>query len=630
MGEHMSYLDKFIDLRKIQGVSGLFCAMGSFGFIESDAEYVCNQQENKRVYTYEKDGVKLCAEFTEYENGAIARRDYLENKSKKTVEVYKIVSRFRVDGNDYEAYTQYNAWEHESTGTWQKLVTQVKTASQGMRVCDGAAPILGLHNLHTGKNAVFHLMANCQWEMTARKAPIWHNRETVVVEIGPNQDGLHIALKEGEKWELPTVIFYQADNKTDLDAYKLHEVYNELHPRKRMPVIYNSWLHCFDNLNVDELLVQVDTAAELGVEMFMIDAGWFGRNEGWGEQVGDWEENLAYGPKGRLIEISQRVREKGMTFGLWFEPERAGTLCESAKRHPEYYIGGRFFDFSNPDARAYMLEVISTQIEKYQIGWLKFDFNDTMPYDGTGNAFYRYLEGQKEFIAALREKYPDIYLTNCASGGYRMELGQGSFSDSFWLSDNQGPYEGLTIVKNTLKRLPTGLIERWLVCKAFDGFPAYGHKEPIQRMIFCNNATWDQVLNVKDGYAAAFMTGGPMGFSCDLTAFPPEYKTFWKEIITQYKKDREFYLRASARILIDSDDIVAIEYADKNFDRCVVQIFTKVTYATDLTIYPVVNENATYAYGEKTVSGKEVKSFGIWVESLQNNDCITLDLKKIG
>ncbi len=622
-------LKNYVDLRKINGVSGLFCANGSFGRIEGNVEYTCTEKDNVIVYEYQNEKVSLRAEFTQEKNGVTIRRDYLKNISNEIVELNGFVSRFCMDGNAYEVYTQFNGWQHESTGGWQKLVTQVTTASQGIRTCDSATPMLGLHNLYTGKNTVFHLLPNCQWKMTARKAPVYSKYEAVVVETGIEDDGLHMKVAVGEEISLPAVIFYQAENKTDLDAYKLHEVYNRLYPRKRMPILYNSWLYCFDKLDVDELLKQVDCASELGIEMFMIDAGWFGVGGDWGSSVGDWEENLTGGPKGRLIEISNRVREKGMTFGLWFEPERAGARSKIINEHPEYYIYDCLFDFANEEARNYMLDCICKQIDKYNIGYIKFDFNDTVPHDETGNAFYRYLQGQRTFIEQLKARYPDVHITNCASGGYRMELGQGTFFDSFWLSDNQGPYEGLTIVKNTLKRMPTGLIERWNVQKYCEGFLRYGYEEKQGVMFNCNNGTWDFILNVSDSYNEACLSGGPFGFSCDLVAYPEKYKESWKSFIQKQKEYREFYMNATARILVDSDPITVIQYADPALNRCIIQVFTKLVYATDLIIYPVVEETVTYSYNGEKIGGKELKENGIRVNGLTNNDCKTIELVRI-
>ena len=622
-------IENYFDLNGILNVSGLFFATGSFGTVDGDVKYLFEEKDGVKTYTYTDGKIELCATFTEYENGVVIRRDFFKNCGDTPVVINKLVSRFRLDGNAYEVYTQFNGWEHESLGGWQNLVTQVAVGSQGIRSCDGATPILGLYNVYNGKSTVFHLFPNCQWKMKVKKVPLWGRFETVVVETGITDEGLKMEVATGETIELPQVAFFQADSKTDLDAYKLHEVYNALYPRKKMPVIYNSWLYCFDFLNIEELLKQVDCAAELGVEGFMIDAGWFGEGEDWSSLVGDWKENEVGGPKGRLIEIANRVREKGMIFGLWFEPERAGWNSKAIKELSKYYFKGRFFDFTSEEARQYMLDTISAQIEKYGIGWVKFDFNDTIPYDETGSGFYRYLQGQKEFVCKLKEKYPDLYITNCASGGYRMDLYQGTFTDSFWLSDNQGPYEGMRIVKDTIKRLPSALIERWNVQKYVEGFLEYGNKEKVGRILHCNNGTWDYISNVKDGYSKTFMTGGPIGFSCDLDAFPERYKNFWKDAIAEFKQDREFYLKASARILTDTENLVVIEYADSQFEQCILQIFTKNSYATDLTVYPVVDKTAVYEKDGEQVTGKDICENGLRLSGFTENNCVCVRLKKV-
>lgn len=616
------YLKNFIDFGGNAGFSGLFFACGNFGIVDGNCDYICEEKGKEKIFRYRDENIALVATFTQKENGVIIRKDYLENISKKPLEINGLLSRFCLNSNAYDVYTQYNSWQHESSGGWQKLVTQVTAASLGIRTCDGATPMMALHNLYTGKNTVFHLIPNAQWEITARKFP-QTEKEIVVVECGFKGDNLRLQVDAGERIELPTVILFSANNKTDLDAYKLHEVYNELYPRKALPILYNSWLYCFDNLDTDALLNQVDLAAELGFEAFMIDAGWFGNGDDWSNSVGDWEEK----PDGRLAEISHKVRERGMIFGLWFEPERACSESKAVKAHPNYYINKKFLDFANPKAVDYITEVISKQIEKYDIGWLKFDFNDSIPLDPSGNAFYRYLQGQKRFIEALRKRFPHLYITNCASGGYRMELYQGSMFDSFWLSDNQGPYKGLEIVKNTLKRMPTGLIERWNVQKYADGFLRYGIKEKVGTMLSCNNGTWDFIISVKDSFTKGFLTGGPMGWSCDLDV-PDAYKSRWKEWIAEYKNNREFYMNAAARILVDTEEISVIEYADCELSRCVIQVFTKTTYARNLVIYPCVNENARYQVGDKQFDGKELSENGIMLEYLSDNDCRVIELIK--
>lgn len=619
-------IEHFIDLNGKVGISGLFFAAGSFGLIEGNVRYAKTECDGKTVFEYSDASIRLQAEFTKEKNGVIIRRDIFKNLSNEKIDLYSLLSRFTLLGNAYEVYTQYSGWQHESQGEWQKLVTSIGTAAQGVWSCDSATPMMGFHDLYSGKNAVFHLIPNAQWQMTAKKVAE-SDREKVVLEAGFYDKGLCMKVAPGETIELPTIIFFQAENKTDLDAYRLHEVYNRLYPRKKLPILYNSWMYCFDKLDVDALLRQVDCAAEMGFEGFMIDAGWFGNGSIWADCVGDWVENMTGGPCGRLMEISERVREKGMVFGLWFEPERTSPNSKSKAEHPDYYFLDKFLDFSNPDAVDFITDALVMNIEKYHIGWLKLDFNSSTPADPSGNAFYRYMQGQKRFVEKLRQRYPDLYITGCAGGGYRMELGQAMLFDDFWLSDNQGPYEGIRIVKDTLKRMPSALIQRWNVQKYCGDFPVYPDKK-TGRMIHCNDATWDFLIGINDSFSEAFMHGGPMGFSCDIDAFPAQYKKRWSDVIAQYKQDREFYKDATARILVDSDSIIAIEYADRTFNRCVIQIFTKTTYAQEIVLYPAVCAEAEYLYGDNILSGKDIKENGILIQKIRDNNCQILKMAK--
>lgn len=619
-------IENYVNLCGKRNISGLFFATGSFGTIDGNIKCISKEEDEKTVFEYTENNVKLKAEFSE-EYGIIVRRDTFENLTDNEIEINSLVSRFVLDGNAYDVYTQYNSWQHESSGEWQRLVTQITAASQGMRSCDGATPMMALNNLYSKKTTVFHLLPNAQWQITAKKAHA-NEKEIVVVETGFNDRGLRLKVMPNETIELPTIIFFDVQNKDDLDAYKLHNWYNKNYPRRTTPVLYNSWLYCFDKIDVDDLLKQVDCAAEFGVEAFMVDAGWFGEGENWSASVGDWVETKNSNTKGRLAEISEKVRNKNMIFGLWFEPERANPQSNSVKEHPEYYILNYFLDFANDDAVNFMVDRISSQIDKYNIGWIKFDFNDSIPYDYSGNGFYRYMKGQQKFVTILKEKYPNVYFTNCASGGYRMDLFQGTLYDDFWISDNQGSYNGLDILKNTLLRMPSALIQRWNVQKYCEGFPKYSEKEKAGKMLTTNDGTWDFVLNVDDSFTDGFINCGPIGFSCNIADFPQEYKEKWKETVVKFKENRDFYINANARLLVDFKDITAIQYANIDFSRIEIHIFTKTVYAKDLIIYPVVENNFDYIYDNKKVTGNSLTKNGIKVDNLKNNHCIKIEIIK--
>ncbi|MEE0946715.1 MAG: glycoside hydrolase family 36 protein [Acutalibacteraceae bacterium] len=621
-------IEKLFLKNTLQGASGLFYATGSFGVCDKYASYDVTNTPTGVCYSQNINGVTLSATFEERQNGVIIRKDSLTNNSKKTVTVNGCQSRFYLSANEYEVYTQYNSWQHESSGQWQKLVTECSAKNTGIRSCDGATPMMALHNLYTGKNAVFHILPTCKWCITAKRFP-YNKSEFVVVQTGFDSENLNITVDIGESIELPTVIFFYADSKTDLDAYKLHTVFNELYPRKAMPVLYNSWLYCFDILNPENLYKQAEAAYELGFEAFMIDAGWFGNGENWSLEVGDWEENENLGFDGGITAFSEFVRKMGMLFGLWFEPERAGVNSKLRLNHPEFLIDDYLFDFSKKEAVEYMIETICSAIEKYSIGWLKFDFNDTIHIDKSSRGFYEYYKGQRRFITAIKERFPNIYITNCASGGYRMELNQATMTDSFWLSDNQSSVKGIEILKNTIKRLPPCVIERWNVQKFCEGFTKHGEKEKSGILVTVNDALWSNVISVNSDYTKGFLTGGVIGFSCDLYELEQKIKDDYKEFIKLYKEERDFYKNAVCRILVDSPQITVLQYSDPSLKKIVLQVFSSEVYAYDLTVYPVVNPEVEYSVDGQTVKGKLLINEGIYFEKLEDYSCQTKILKTL-
>ena len=187
----------------------------------------------------------------------------------------------------------------------------------------------------------------------------------------------------------------------------------------------------------------------------------------------------------------------------------------------------------------------------------------------------------------------------------------------------------MRIVKDTIKRLPSALIERWCVQKYCDGFLQYGQAEKVGRMLYCNNGTWDQLITVSDDYVKAFMMGGPIGFSCDIANLPQHYKDFWRTAIAEFKKDREIYAQGTARVLVDNDGIIVIEYADKQLRKCIIQVFAQRTHTTDMIVYPVVDVTAGYIWNGESLKGVEIKENGITVDGIMENSCVIIYLIKV-
>ena len=609
-------------------ITGLFLVQGSFGMIDGLVNYDEQKTDNGVVYSYQTDKVLLRAEFTFFADGGVLRRDTVKNISSEDITAYRLTSRFTLEGGEYDVFTQSNCWQHEGVGRWSTLATQITTESTGVRTCESASPLTALFNKQNGKVTVFYLFPNCQWKINVARKSMPGIRDTVTVETGLNDAGLRMLIKAGETINLPEIFFYECEDKVGLGSHILHNYYNNAYPRKKLPAIYNTWLYKFTAVDFDDLVKQADIAKDLGFEYFAIDAGWFGEEgKSWVETVGDWFESPVTGFKGKMKEFSNYVRSLGLKFGLWVEPERASKGSNNYNKNPEHYISKDFLsDYANPEVVDKLFSIICRLVDTYNVEYFKFDFNRTVGYDEYNSAFYRYMQGQRAFVEKIRQRYPNIYLTNCASGGFRIDLEQAKFFDSFWITDNQGPVEGLRIYTELIKRVPASIVETYNVQKAVKGLPVNDCEDDV--IISCNDANWKSLAHVEKAYPFNFLSGGPIGYSCDLN-FPEWYKKDTKEFLSNYASDVEFWKNANVRILVNTDNQVVLQYANDNFDKVVIHYFTKTVTQDQLTIFPVVDKNANYLLDGNTVSGLELALDGYTFTSICEYDCKTLVLNKV-
>lgn len=579
-----------------------FHGAGSFGVLMGRFE-----KENGMI-TLLGDGYRLSSRVTENEEGVFLREDTFENVSEEQVTLSSLASRFVFDGGEYEVYTQFNAWQNESAGAWQPLVTTVEAASTSNRTALGAAPFVALWSAQEGRGVAFHLLPNSAWRIRVKREFANAKYTRVAVELGFAEEDLRLCVAPGECIALPRILCYEFKNRTDMDAYKLHTYMHAHYPRRSLPIIYNSWLYRFDRFTADDILAQIPLAAELGAEYFVIDAGWFGKGELWTVSVGDWSENLVTGFAGRMGEVADAVRAHGMKFGLWIEFERAHAKSDAIRDHEEYYViaredkSVRFFDFANPEARAWMLDTVSGLIDKYGVAYIKNDNNVDMQWDPRHAGYYEYHKGRDAFVDALRAKYPDLYLTSCASGGEQMELANYTHFDSTWPSDNESPYVEMDIYKASLLRLPPQGFERWVAVHSLKGtedfyrsFADGGFNE--ERLVACGDAVWKQPVGVALSYLKGYMTGGPIGFSTDLTMLSDAAFAEMRAHVASIKKDRAFWRTVTARILCDTPTVTVYQYSDTALARAEIRLFTGKTKQTGFRVYPVLDPERVYTDG---------------------------------
>ena len=605
---------KYLDRSGDTGVSGLWGLFGSAGCVEGDGTDLERIEERDGGAVAVYDGFTLTASCETSPEGVTVREDTYRNTSGEVQHLQRCVSRFALPGGEYEVYTQLNTWQHESEGKWTPLVAKAAAWNRGLRPCESCTPVLALWNAQTRRGMAFHVFSSCSWKITASLEPCGGTDVLVVVEAGLTDRGLNLAVAPGETVRLPKVICYPFEEKTDLGSAKLHAWFNRVYPRRKLPVIFNTWMMTFDWLDPEKICRQAELAAEAGAEYFVIDAGWFGGEGRWDENIGEWTESITGGFRGRMRDVADHVRACGMKFGLWLEPERALAGVTNQREHPEWFMraGADYLaDFSNDAFREHITKTVLGLIDRYGIEYIKFDFNAGISYDPSGAGFLRWHQGHERFLGDLRAAHPELYLENCASGGMRMDLYNLTLFDSVWPSDNHSVYDQVRIFRDTSLRLPLNCLERWPIFKDACETISYTENGTAHQLVACDDCAWFTIRGVRENWLSAFYTGGPMGLSLDFAAM--EKKTFEmvKRNVEEFKRERGFWISASARVICDTPQVLAIQYASPDGGAVRVVVFNWNHRQKTLTLYPVCPKERTFSVNGARLTGAELAERGV-------------------
>ncbi|MBT3275170.1 MAG: hypothetical protein HN368_18595, partial [Spirochaetales bacterium] len=275
--------------------------------------------------------------------GIWLRSDTLTNESNEDVVIRRCLARFSLSPGSYELYSQGSRWCGENQGSWQALERGgVVLRSEGGRTTQGGTPFVCIRDSDSKEALIFHIIPKGNWiiKVTAGTAE-GDSPSFAVVELGMADTHLFYSLAPGRSIELPQILIQKAPKgephlaAPNLHVYLLENIFaaNE----ESVPIVYNTWFDDFEFLAVPRLRRQLKAAKEIGCEVFVVDAGWYGGAAGsWSEQTGDWREKEDAAFEGRMADFAEEVRSEGLGFGLWMEPER---LCKSVPiriEHPEW------------------------------------------------------------------------------------------------------------------------------------------------------------------------------------------------------------------------------------------------------------------------------------------------------
>ncbi|MDR2629283.1 MAG: alpha-galactosidase, partial [Spirochaetaceae bacterium] len=288
------------------------------------------------------------------------------------------------------------------------------------------------------------------------------------LRMGINPETFSWELAPGKSFDTPEAILaYSAHgiNRLSQDYHRLYRtrlVQGEWRDKER-PILLNNWEATYFNFTEEKLLAMADTAAELGIELFVLDDGWFGSRDDDTTSLGDWIPDTRKLPRG-ISALAQAVNARGLQFGLWIEPEMVSPKSRLFETHPDWAVGlpnrprteerqQYVLDMSRKEIVDHLFSVFSNLIGSAPISYIKWDMNrsltepwtPSLPGNRQGEFFHRYCLGVYDLYNQLTEAFPHILFESCAGGGGRFDPGLLAFAPQGWLSDDTDALERLRI-----------------------------------------------------------------------------------------------------------------------------------------------------------------------------------------
>ena len=344
-------------------------------------------------------------------------------------------------------------------------------------------------------------------------------------------------MEPGECFTTPEVILSFSDKGLGQLSRNYHKairnnVCRGKYKTVRRPVLINNWEATYFDFTPEKLVAIAKDAKELGIEMLVMDDGWFGKRDSDFSGLGDWfvnEKKL----KGGLKDLVEEVNKTGMKFGIWFEPEMISEDSDLYRAHPDWAltIPGRPFsrarhqlvlDFSREDVRTYIFERMCEILESANIEYVKWDANRhltdvwsaQLPADRQGEVFHRYILGLYDFLEKLTQRFPDILIEGCSGGGGRFDAGMMYYHPQIWCSDDTDAIERLEIQYGTSFGYPVSTVG--------------------SHVSVCPNHQTGRSVSMKTRGIVAM--AGTFGYELDITKLSEDDKEMVKVQVEEFKK----------------------------------------------------------------------------------------------
>ena len=396
------------------------------------------------------------------------------------------------------------------------------------------------------------------------------------------------------------------------------------HGKMSRKVLYNSWEATTFDVDVDSQIQLAEIAAGMGVELFVLDDGWFHGRKDDTAGLGDWWPDEVKFPNG-LTPLIEAVNNLGMDFGLWIEPEMVNPDSELFRLHPDWVIqfrgrskttarGQCILNLGRREVQDYLIQILDDLLSMHDVRFVKWDMNRNPSEPGWEDApgdpreiWVRYVYGLYRVWGELRKRHPEIVFQSCSGGGGRVNMGILEFADQFWVSDNTEATARLKIQEGFAQMFPAVTMESWVT----------DQNEEVIPLAFRFHASMCGVLGV----------GGDIG------KWDADQRSIAREWIAVYKEYRDIIHWGDRYVLRSALEgpLSAVLYVDKNKENGVVFAFR--TYESEPTMLPRVflhglDGERRYEIDGQVMSGAAWEARGIEVQ-LRNFESRMLVVKSV-
>lgn len=373
--------------------------------------------------------------------------------------------------------------------------------------------------------------------------------------MGINHDCFEWVLEAGETFATPEANLVFSHNGLNGMSQEFHKLYRDhmcrgKYKNERRPVLLNTWEGCYFNFNEDTIVNIAKSAADLGIELLVVDDGWFGHRNGDNSSLGDWypnEEKLPSGVKG----LAEKVHAEGLKFGIWFEPEMISRESDLYRAHPEWTLCAKgrpisqgrnqyLLDMSRKDVQDYLYDCIAKTIND-GVDYIKWDYNrnfaevgsQLLPPEKQGEVSHRFILGLYSLLERLNKDFPDVLFESCSGGGGRFDAGMLYYMPQTWASDDTDAIKRLEIQYGTSIVYP-------LSCMS-------------AHISVCPNHQTGRTVSYKTRQDVAYT--GSFGFELDPTKMSEEERNLSKATIQEYISYGDMFVNGTYyRIANPKDD----------------------------------------------------------------------------